>query len=360
MTSWNDSLECKINLLSEMHNSKEFLLSSVSKHYDLLIQRFYETGDKKKAGQTYLHKADFLLNSCRDPNLAYDVYTKVVDLFAPNIEPEVREIVEGAYEEILSLLNVDDEKFISVEKAYASYMLGNKLDDGVIDVVFDACGHLEKLEKFDDALSLYEALLSKIDASASFAERRLSALLSKGICLEFLDRAEEAIHILTDVLLRAENDDDWHVAQALTHLGALFAAIDRHAHALAHFDEVILRYGENKEMEAIVAQALFDKAKFLRNRDENAAAVTIYDDLIRRHEKNQERQDILAWGAIPKSPSSQNARRLRCRNYDLRFAHPTARKLDTNRYEADRWGCNISKGTDSQLRRSCGGIATVL
>ena len=280
-----DALEGQIRLLSEIHSSDdERLLESVPGLYDCLIQRFYEDGDKQKAGETYLEKARYFLN--RRSGLAWETFERIIELFSGNTKPELRKIVEEALREKWILLaEADAPECVEVGIAYADHMLANPLDRDVFSAVTEVCDVLKDVERYDLAFSLYSALSKKIDSGAprELAEKRVSVLLNIAICLECGEKYQEAIRAFTDVLIETENDDV-NFAEALVRIGRSFREIDQGAHGLSYFDEVIRCFGGMEGvMGGLVAEALFEKAATHRELGEDGDAIASYDFLIRRY-----------------------------------------------------------------------------
>src|SRR5262249_39017284 len=98
----------------------------------------------------------------------------------------------------------DDDEFPTVAVAYADHVLGNEIDHNAVSIVDEVCDYLKDDGKYDDALALYDKLLRKVATVG--AKEQIFALINKGICLQLLERDEEAINVFTDIIPLTNND----------------------------------------------------------------------------------------------------------------------------------------------------------
>lgn len=261
---------------------RDVLISKVPKVFDRVIQKFYESRNKKGAAQAYLDQAELLRKV--SPNFAFEIYDKVIDLFSSNRDPEIRTRVGEAYDQKLRLLDCKDTEFGTVINEFVQFLLRTKLDEYSASMLLQLCDYHEEAEKYQDALALYETLIKEIDASGSsaFAADRRTALDGKAYCLSVLGRRHETIHVYTDILLDPKTDEEG-TANVIRNLGIMFENIGQKQHALTHYNEVIARFGTKENFAWYVSRAMLNKAGLLDELEDAAGAIATYDLLIHQY-----------------------------------------------------------------------------
>ena len=147
---------------------------------------------------------------------------------------------------------------------------------------------LVKLERFEDALTVYDEILTRLGSATDsvLQEMVAKALINKGAALSRLDRVEDALAAFEEVLTCFGSATDSvlqeMVAKALINKGAALSRLDRVEDALAAFEEVLTCFGSATDsvLQEMVAKALINKGAALSRLDRVEDALAAFEEVL--------------------------------------------------------------------------------
>lgn len=164
-------------------------------------------------------------------------------------------------------------------------------DEGVALVLLHAGEALSALGQFEDAISLYDPLITQFADADLQATRESCAQgwVKKALILDALGRQEEAIVVYEQMLAKfgdAEGGPDLDVAivRAMTGLGFCLGKLDRSDEAIAAFDRAIDRFdlAGDPDLIAAIATSLLGKAQQLEGKGRLDEALSTHAALASR------------------------------------------------------------------------------
>lgn len=102
-------------------------------------------------------------------------------------------------------------------------------------------------DKKDEALTVYETVLSKTGNSALLKSIAIEATLGKGTCLQLKGQNAEAVRVLNSVIERASAADSRTLAGAYTILGDCHSALNQDKDALLAYLHVDILFSNQRE-----------------------------------------------------------------------------------------------------------------
>ena len=175
-------------------------------------------------------------------------------------------------------------------------------DEAASQELLDKGSTLREEMRFEEALSLFDAVLNRFAESTKPKLRAMAAkaLIRKGEIFYVMDRPKEALEACEEVDRRYGKDEASavreHVAVALLNRGVALRTLSRTQDALATNDELARRFGEstNPDILVTVAKALCDKGITLSNELRLQEALRSSDEVVHRFGARVETDAVIA------------------------------------------------------------------
>jgi tetratricopeptide (TPR) repeat protein len=191
------------------------------------------------------------------------VYGDVLDHFSASPEPPVQKTVALVlYNRGVALhaLGQTDAAIDTYDDLVARFsdLPTNAVLEAIAKALFNKAGMLAETDPAA-AIEVYDDLLARLDIGDSDAldDALRKTLESKAICLVRLDRVDEALDSLDDLIEVFDGIAPYQgrVVRAAYYRGVLLGVLDRLEDSIEAYNIVITRYGDDPEHRALVARA---------------------------------------------------------------------------------------------------------
>ena len=182
------------------------------------------------------------------------------------------------YDEVISELDASEIPETSAAMANAM------LNKGVV---------LNQLNRSDEALELYDDMIDRFDPASSEVETVEdieTAWVNRGITLGLLERPEEAVDVFDSVVKRFAVPQQ--VARALANKGVALSRLGREQQALDTYNHLTELFGSSEDAEIVeqVAVGMLHKGVTLNELNRMQEAIEAYDDVVRRFDGSGARE----------------------------------------------------------------------
>jgi tetratricopeptide (TPR) repeat protein len=154
---------------------------------------------------------------------------------------------------------------------------------------------LRELERGEEALPVLDEVIERLDGTPELEHRVASALAGKAAALDDLQRRGEALAVSEDFVSRfGETTDEQtrpHVVYALNRKSSILIKLKRYEDAIRVVDDLLARFRDATEpaVRDLLGSALYNKAISLEKLKRRDAAVAAYDEMLEMSDSDPKR-----------------------------------------------------------------------
>lgn len=251
-------------LMGNLKNQATQAEQSMKAHTDAVVKtRLLTETAIKQAGSDILSVKD-PLNGDQNATTTNSESLKIVAEASKALEAKP-EVNFSAKEHFLrGLAHFGAKNFQSAIISFDNAIANNPDNEEFAKVLFGKGLSLGKLDKFEEAIAVYEQIDQRYGKDDTPAMRDLVAiaLFNKGVRLGALSKSEEAINVYDQIDQRYGKDDSpairKQVVKALVNKGFRLGAMGKHEDAIAVYEQIDQRFGKDDApaMREQVARAL--------------------------------------------------------------------------------------------------------
>lgn len=222
------------------------------------------------------------------------IYQDLVDRHSQHPNPEIRaQVLEQHFNLAILLgeLGQPEQELAEYSALYAAHgsdkALGTEAQEWIASALLNQACTLHRLEREEEALQVLDQLMSKFGEDGRRADEVSRALRERSSLLEDLGREEEALAACDELIARYRQTEDreliQRVGRALFDRGDLLETLDRSEEAIEAYAE-LWQWSEqaerNPELEALAARGLLAQVDVLKELDHSEQAMQSLDRLL--------------------------------------------------------------------------------